>query len=534
MTAGSDAEAGRRGLRRVWIPLTAIGLAVLVAVALWSVPPDLLERGVRFAGTMLASVLALVVCLLWLLFGSHAAMVWRLAAVSIVIVGVVFSLGAVRQVEFTGDMIPSFEFRWQPTRDAVLESHRALQPEAEFDAAPSETWEITSEDVPEYRGQHGDGVVVGPALSRDWEASPPRLMWRQPVGGGYSSFTVVDSWVFTLEQRREREAVVAYDLATGRERWVYDYDALFQETMGGDGPRSTITFHEGRLYALGATGILNCLDAASGTPIWTVNILDVNGSTNLVWGMAGSPLVEAGLVIVNPGNQGGGSGSRSVLALDIEDGQPRWSAGQSQASYASPMMAELDGTRQLLIFDAESISGYELHREQPLWQFDWATQFEINAAQPLVLGPRDLLISSQAGCARLVIEETDGTWSVEPLWQNRNLKCSYANPILYEGHVYGLDEGILVCLDLETGERAWKRGRYGHGQMLLSDDLLVILSEKGELVLVEATPEEFRELAKIQAIEGKTWNNPVLVDGVALVRNHLEMAAYDLRAPTEP
>ena len=523
-------------LRRRWIPLVALVLAALIVVTLWSIPADLFERGQRVFFSTVAGALAFAICMTWLLLGSGAALRWRILAVLLVSLGIVTSLGAVRRVEFSGDMIPSFEFRWQPTREARLESHRAQQPALHADATePGHEWQVTDQDVPAYRGPQRDGIVgESPPLVRDWKTQPPACLWRQPVGGGYSSFAVIGDWIFTLEQRRQQEAIVAYDLATGRELWVYQYDALFQETLGGDGPRSSVTFHDGRLYALGATGILNVLDAATGNLAWSRNILEDNGSSNIDWGMCGSPLVDGHQLIVNPGNQGDNPHSHAIVAYDIDNGSLLWGAGQSKASYASPMLATLDGVKQILIFDAAGLAGYDPAGGKQLWQFAWQTQFDIHAAQPVILDDNDLLITSQSGCARLDIRKNADSWQVEERWQNRNLKGSYANPVYHEGHVYGLDEGILVCLDPTQGERRWKRGRYGHGQLLLVDNLLLILSERGELALVEATPEAYRELSLIPAIEGKTWNNPVLVRGLAVVRNHLEMAAYDLRAERHP
>jgi outer membrane protein assembly factor BamB len=356
------------------------------------------------------------------------------------------------------------------------------------------------------------------------------MVWRQPVGGGYASFVVVGPLVITIEQRRENEAIVAYDFDTGRERWIHQYPALFSEKLGGDGPRATPTVHEGKLYSLGATGELVCLDLATGRKIWSLNILEKNGSSNLAWGMSGSPLVYDDLVLVNPGNQKGTADSRSIAAFELAEGKPLWSSGTTQAGYASPMLATLCGLRQIIIFDAAGLAGYDAQGGRELWRVPWTSDHDINAAQPVILAEDRLLISSSSGAALIQVARDGDRWTADEKWRNRKLKCGYANPIVYEGHVYGLDENILACLGLESGKQLWKSrgGQYGHGQMLLSHDLLVVLAETGELALVDASPQAFRELGRIQAIEGKTWNNPVLVGPRIFVRNHLEMAAYDL------
>ncbi len=288
--------------------------------------------------------------------------------------------------------------------------------------------------------------------------------------------------------------------------------------------------HDGKLYSLGATGELVCLELATGRKLWSLNILEQNASGNLEWAMSGSPLVYDGLVLVNPGNQKGTANSRSIAAFDLAEGKPLWSSGTTKAGYASPMLATLAGVRQVIMFDAAGLAGYDALDGRELWQTPWTSDHDINAAQPVILPEDRILISSSSGAELLQIRRDGDRWTADELWKNRKLKCGYANPIVYEGNVYGLDDIILACLELSTGKQLWKArgGQYGHGQMLLSHDLLVVLAETGELALVDASPRAFRELGRIQAIDGKTWNNPVLVGSRIFVRNHLEMAAYDL------
>ncbi len=434
-------------------------------------------------------------------------------------------------------MIPTFDFRWSPDRYAVLEAHRANQRGIESKTAPPQrrivehVAERPAEwNVLEFRGPKRDGIVTGPKLARDWSSQPPKLVWRQPVGGGYASFVVDGSLLVTMEQRRDKEAIVAYDFDTGLERWVRAYPALFSEQLGGDGPRATPTIHNGRVYALGATGILTCLELQTGAALWSLNILTQDHAGNLDWGMSGSPLVLDGLVLVNPGTQKGSTDSRAVTTFDAESGEPRWSGGNAKASYASPMLVTLAGIPQVLIFDAGGLAGFDPSDGTELWRTPWKSDFDINAAQPVVLDGDRVFISSASGAAVYHIVKSDDKWSAEEMWKTTRMKCGYSCPIAYQGYVYGIDENILACVDLATGKRMWKerQGQFGHGQILLCGDLLIVLGEAGELAIVEATPERYRELGRIQAIEGKTWNNPTLVGNRIFVRNHLEMAAYDL------
>ncbi len=538
---------------RFRFPIIVVIVAVLLVGVVWLLPETLTVRGLAMTATATALVpVALLTLVVWFLgFGRFAWRTRAIGALAIVIV-LVGAAGSVRLVEFSGEMVPTFVFRWSRLRPDVLEAHRESVGRADGLAAVT-ALEIGPLDIAEYRGAARDGIVEGPPLSRQWSSQPLEPIWRQPVGGGYAAFVVVGQTAITIEQRREREAIVAYDAETGRERWVHDYPALFHDTAGGDGPHATPTVYDGKVYSMGGTGELVCLDGTNGELLWKLDVLEENGTTNITWGMSGSPLLYDELCVVNPGAQEDSPDSRAVWALDAQTGEVRWKAGRTVASYASPMLATLAGKRQVLMFDAAGVAGYDARLGDLLWSFPWTTLYDINAAQPVVLSGDRVFISSEAGGAMVQITHTEDqtasqsvtddpsspapsktaaaaeTWSARELWHNYRMKCSYANPVARDGYIYGLDRGILACVDAETGKRAWKRGRYGHGQLLLADDLLVILSEKGKLALVEATPEEYRELVRMPAIDGKTWNNPTLVDGRIYVRNHIEMACYDLR-----
>ncbi len=519
--------------------LLAFVLAALAGnVVVWFVLPERYDVGTRRLFSLAIIVAAAIATAVWFFGMSRLPRRVRwTTALALALMVVAFAL-SIRRVEFSGDMTPTFDFRWNPDRYAVLEAHRARQEAVQAKTARSEaTPDLTAAsewpaewNVLDYRGPNREGIVTGPTLARDWSKQPPKLVFRQPVGGGYASFVVEGPLVVTIEQRRDKEAIVGYDFDTGQEHWVYEYPALFSEQLGGDGPRATPTISSGRVYALGATGVLTCLTLATGESLWSLNILKQNHCANLDWAMAGSPLVYDNMVLVNPGNQKGSADSRSITAFDAATGEPRFGGGELIAGYASPVLATLDGVSQLLIFDGAGLAGFDKSDANELWRTPWKSDFNINAAQPVVLDDNRVLISSATGAAVFQIAKSDEGWSVDEVWKTTRMKCGYSCPIAYEGYVYGIDENILACVDLSNGKRIWKdrQGQFGHGQILLSGDLLIVLGETGELALVEATPEAYRELGRIQAIEGKTWNNPTLVGNRIFVRNHLEMAAYDL------
>lgn len=517
--------------RRPIAPAALLALGLLGLAVIWFMPEHILDIGEKRMFSVLLSALVALLLFAWFMLFSGAKLATRGLALLIALAAVGAAIGSVRRVEFTGGMQPIIDWRWNADRNAVLEAHRATAPKASGELAVAKAGPL---DVLDYRGSRRDGIVDGPALARSWSEQGPKKVWRQPVGGGYSAFVVIGPLAITIEQRRDREAIVAYDADTGAERWVHDYPALFSETLGGDGPRATPTISGDRVYALGATGILSCVELATGRPVWAVNILEENHSGNLDWAMAGSPLVDDNFVVVNPGTQKGNDQSRAVVAYDRETGKRLRASGTGQAGYSSPMLATLAGVRQVLMFEGKALVSYEAANGEPLWNSEWISEYDVNAVQPVLLPDDHVFITSAAGAALLKVTNADGKWNAEQIWKNRQLKGGYSCPIAYGDHVYGLDNGIMVCLNLKDGKRLWKGGRYGAGQMLLTGDLLVVLSEQGELALVEATPEKYNELGRFQAIEGRTWNNPTLRDGRIFIRNHLEMAAYDLPlAPAE-
>ena len=390
------------------------------------------------------------------------------------------------------------------------------------DGTASSSW-------PGFRGQDRDGVYRGP-MRTSWDGLAP--MWKKSIGGGRASFAVAGGRAFTIEQRKSDEVVAAYDLLTGKELWTNAWRERFNSKMmglwgGGEGPRSTPTWHDGLVYALGARGELRCLDATTGKLVWRTNILTDAGAGNLTWGMAGSPLVAGDAVIVQPG----GTKGRSVAAYDRRTGKRLWTALDDKSAYASPMQVTIGGVPQFVVVSATRLAGLSVDSRQVLWEFPWKTDHDANAVQPIVIGGQRVFYSSGYGTGAVVIELTNagGTFSVREIWRNIRMKNRQSTSVLHGGFIYGLDEGILACLDAATGELKWKGGRYGHGQVLLSGDHLVVTTEEGELALVSASPEKFREIAKVPAVDGETWNVPAFAGGILLVRNTKEMAAFDLR-----
>ncbi len=457
----------------------------------------------------------------WTTLGRVLIMV-AVAVAAIVVVS--WAVGV--RVELDGGNLPTLTLYDEEAHFTALETDRAAQPPAPLAATPVAPDRRPETLWPAYRGPQRDGRYPH-GIRTDWPADGLPLLWQQPIGGGYASFVAADDRLFTIEQRRNREVVTAYDAETGRELWAHGWEAFFQETMGGDGPRATPTWDDGRLFALGATGELRSLRAATGELRWRTNILRDAGATNLTWAMAASPLVVDGMVVVLPG---GGNG-RSVAAYDADTGELVWTALSDVQGYTAPMLVELAGVRQILVVTADRAAGLTVEDGTLLWEYPWVTSSgPPNISMPVVIDDNRLFLSAGYGHGGALIEVTDtsGSLSAQEYWRTTRMKNRFSTSVLYEGHLYGLDESILACLDAATGELAWKGGRYGHGQLLLAAGHLVVLTERGDVVLVRATPAGHEEVARFEAISGKTWNTPTIADGRLFVRNTTEMAAFDI------
>jgi len=383
---------------------------------------------------------------------------------------------------------------------------------------------IKSAEWPGFRGSDRNGIVRGVRIDTDWSQAPPVQVWRRAIGPGWSSFAVRGDLFYTQEQRGDDEIVAAYKVATGEPVWRHRDPVRFWESNGGAGPRGTPTIYNGRVYTFGATGILNALDAGSGAVAWSRNVASETDSEVPMWGFASSPLVVDDLVVV--------SAAGTLAAYELTSGQRRWVGPKHAGSYSSPQRANLDGVTQILILDGAGATSVAPATGAVLWEHPWPGGAIV---QPALTGDGDVLINTIGGTGgngtrRLAATHGSGKWIVEERWTSNGLKPYFNDLVVHNGHAYGFDGSILACIDLADGKRKWKGGRYGNGQMLLlpDQDVLLVLSEEGELALVGATPDQFKELARFPALEGKTWNHPVLVGDILLIRNGEEMAAFRL------
>lgn len=440
-----------------------------------------------------------------------------------------------------GEGRSDFHLRWTPTPEERLLAKAddvpvaapaavpAVEPAAPAAAAATSApapIKYKPAEWPGFRGPRRDSVVHTIPIATDWTASPPVQMWRREVGPGWSSFSVNGDLFYTQEQRGNDEVVSCYRVSTGQAVWRHRDATRFWESNGGAGPRATPTLADGRVYTFGATGILNVLDAITGAVVWSHHV-STDAKVNVpMWGFSSSPLVVDGTVVV--------AASGRLAAYDAATGSLRWLGPTGRGgSYSSPQLVTIDGVTQLLMLTASGATSVSPVDGSVLWKHDYPGSVVI--IQPSVLSDGDVLISTTestggTGIKRVNVTHTRGAWKTADKWESQGLKPYFNDFVVHKGYAYGFDGSIMSCIDLSDGSRKWKGGRYGNGQVVLlpEQDLLLVTSEEGDLALVRATPEQFTEVARIPALEGKTWNHPVIVRDVLLVRNDHEMAAFRL------
>jgi outer membrane protein assembly factor BamB len=527
-----------------------IGAVVLIVVALLVtrilVDPSIENAGMGvllFVGAVPGWSLALVV---GAAFASRRSGAGRSIALTVAIVlsCVPWMLLRTGGVASTGS---DYHWRWTPSPEEVLLASGvdvppvvavappvvAPDPVAPEVVAPALS-EALSEPVlgrvegrvewPGFRGPLRDGVVRGVRINTDWTTAPPVELWRRPIGPGWSSFSVQSDLIYTQEQRGDDEIVSCYRLSTGEPVWGHRDAVRFWESNGGAGPRATPTIHEGRIYAFGATGILNALDARTGARLWSRQVATDTKRQLPIWGFASSPLVMDDLVIV--------ATAGTLAAYDRVTGDHRWTGPSYGGSYSSPHRVVFDGVEQVVLLGGPGAISVAPADGTVLWTHAWEPG---PIVQPALTADGDILINAIAttggiGVRRLAVTRPGGVWTLEERWTSTGLKPYFNDLVVHKGHAYGFDGSILSAIDLTDGTRKWKGGRYGNGQLILlaEQDLLLVISEEGLLALVSATPDKFTELATFPALDGKTWNHPVVVGDTLLVRNGAEMVAFRL------
>lgn len=445
----------------------------------------------------------------------------------------------------SGTSLPRFRWAWQeqnaPDAATVLSDAPRQHAASERNGPSRAGLHSAAEDSPEFLGPGRDGAWDDVPFSLDWNTDPPRELWRRPVGAGWSSFAVVGDRALTQEQIGEDESVTCLDLFTGERIWEHADEGLrflavagTGGLMSGEGPRATPTVHEGRVYTLGATGVVNCCDLSHGDLVWSKNVIEQSGGPLPEWGKSTSPLVlpaQQAVVVSGPEKPG-----TTLVALRLEDGETLWEYEGRGASYSSPRLLEIGGKLQIVSVNHKDLAGIDPATGEELWRQDWPGNYP-KVSQPVLAGTDRLLATASYGMGSLLVEVTrdggadagnGGTagWKAERLWRTTRLKTKFSSASLFGDRAVGLDEGRIACIGLEDGGILWKGERYGFGQQLRVEDHLLIQAEDGAVVIGRPGEEGFEESGRIEALSSLTWNTPTLAGRLLLVRNDKEAACY--------
>ena len=494
-----------------------IGLGAFIAVAAWSIVSQ-----PQYGGRILSVSFPVLTTGIVLILAATMWLTWREQRFKVILYliacAIIFPMFRIDDV--AGNLWPIMSWRWSATSDALVAESSAPGGKADLPA------QVGPLDWPGFRGPARDGVLRGTTIATNWNEKPLKELWRKRVGLGFSSFAAVANYVFTQEQRKDKEVVVCYRADTGAEVWVNALEVRFDEAVGS-GPRATPQYDAGKLYTQGATGILQCLDAATGAQIWKKDIAADTSANTPQWGFSSSPLVTDKLVITFAG----GANNQAVIAYDKVTGTKAWCGGASSSGYSSAQLSTIGDTPQIVMTSGFGVQAFEPATGALLWENEWRTKMNPRVVQPAVIDGKAVLVGTAEGKGTRYIDvaPAEGGWKATEKWTSTEFRPYFNDYALHRGYCYGFDGDVLVCVDSHTGKQRWK-GPHCGGQVLLveNSDAVIVLTEKGKLLVVRANPNSYEELASFQAVKGKTWNHPVIANGKLFVRNAEEAACFEI------
>jgi outer membrane protein assembly factor BamB len=458
---------------------------------------------------------------------------------ALVAASAVVALAACFRVEsMRADFVPQFRPRWTKTHDRELAPIQVAVKEVDLR-------KTSPQDFPQFLGPHRSLYMVGRNLATDWSKNSPKKLWSQPIGAGWSAFSAVNGFAVTQEQRGDEELVTCYDIKTGEAVWTNGIKARHVTTLGYVGPRGTPTIYRGDVYTLGATGILQRIEGATGKTIWQKDLLaeaksdPIQEAESIAWGRAASPLIIEYQVIVPLGGSNRGK-KVSLAAFDLETGEKKWEAGDRQASYASPKYVSVNDIRMILSVNENNVSAHAPGTGKLLWEYPWPgnSTGSANCSEPMVINSDSVLLSKGYGQGAMLIRilpegDSKESFKQEVVWTNpRALRTKLTNVCVDDDFAFGLSDGILQCVNARSGEIEWKAPkRFGNGQVLGYDRSLLVQSESGEITLAVLNAERFIERGSFQGLDpntGPCWNNMCLYGNLLLLRNSQQAACWEL------
>ena len=403
------------------------------------------------------------------------------------------------------------------TRIALAISITLLIPNAAF-----------AQDWNQWRGPNRDAVVASFTPPGTW---PDKLkpIWKVQVGVGHSSPVVAGKRVFVHSRKEDNEVVSCFDLDTGKQLWTDSYPAPYKMNPAavthGKGPKSTPVVSNDKLYALGISGILSCYDAASGKLLWRREFSKKEKSTSPLYGTAMSPMVDRGLLIAHVG----GNDSGAFAAFDAKTGETRWEWSGDGPGYASPIVVEVSGTRQIVTQTQKNIVGFSASNGMNLWEMPFETEYVQNIVTPVIYKDTLILSGLDKGVFAIKPVLRGPRWVTEELWKNTEVSMYMSSPVVIGDYVYGLShkrKGQFFCLDARTGKTQWlSNGREGdNSAAVVAGSFLLMLTDGAELVVIRADPKQFEVVKKYPVADSATWAHPVLVGKRVLIKDASSLA----------
>jgi len=363
-------------------------------------------------------------------------------------------------------------------------------------------------DWPCFRGPDHNGISKETGWSAKWPAEGPKQLWQAKVGIGFASLAVSAGRVYTTGNAKDTDTVFCFDANTGAKLWEYAYPAPLDPKYYEGGPSATPTLDGDRVFTFSKRGLVHCLDAARGTLIWSKNLMEELKAKMPTWGFASSVLIEDNLAIVNVGSAG--------AALDKMTGKVVWSSGPDETGYSTPVPITAGGQRAVALAIKQDVVALGVKDGKEIWRFPWKTSYDVNAADPILDGSK-VFVSSGYNHGGGVFDVS--AKPAKKIWENKNMRNQFNSSILWRGHLYGVDDNQLRCLVFDTGEVKWSEKSVGKGSLMMADGKLIVLSEKGELMVADATPAAFKPISRAQVLGGKCWSTPVLANGKIYCRN---------------
>jgi outer membrane protein assembly factor BamB len=516
------------------------------------------DNSIRNAISLLAAIFAIL---------GFATWVYRAIAISsprwiaFLVTASMLALPAVlfRIRGFSGEIIPQIEFRFAGERQVRTEPISAGDQTSDI----ADAGHVATTAFSQFLGSQRNAIVQRRQFEVPKSAAEMKVLWRQPIGEGWSGFAITGGRCITLEQRGTEECVTCYRLADGELLWIHSETARHENPLGGIGPRSMPTIVGDRVYTQGANGIVNCLELATGKPIWRRELLKIAGwdvaeSENAInWGRSGSPLIIDDMCVLPLGGPDDLAGSnatgaddaasdndakingRSLIALDANDGTIRWTAGDDQISYASPIRMTLAGVEQIVTVNENTVQGHAIADGQVLWSTKWSGQSNgaANCSSAMQFGESSFWIGKAygEGSALYDVSAADSVLEVARRWKKPSvLKTKFTHPAIVGDFAYALSDGTLECVNLNDAKRMWAQprgARYGHGHLILVEDVMVVQTEPGDVAFVEVRSDKFEEVLRVPALASKSWNIPSIAGRYLAVRNDVEAIVYELPEP---